>query len=174
MTNTLRYNFCYKCAKPLTVDNEGRPICEQHGILWPLHRNAVCGDCIIVNDKNEILLVQRATEPHLGFWGIPGGFTDYGEHPEDAAKREALEETGWSVESVKLLGVYLEDCPGDKSSEHRVSGTYVMHPIEKTGKSDSEVSDQGWFPLDNLPEKIPEAHLIRINDFIALDTKQQK
>ena len=35
--------------------------------------------------------------PDTWGWEIPGGAIDKGETPEDAARRECLEETGWSV-----------------------------------------------------------------------------
>ena len=54
---------------------------------------------IIIENKAGIVLIERANPP-FG-WAIPGGFVDYGESLEDAARREALEETGLNVE---LLG----------------------------------------------------------------------
>ena len=47
---------------------------------------------IIIELKNSgIVLIERKNPP-FG-WAMPGGFVDYGETLEDAATREALEET---------------------------------------------------------------------------------
>ena len=52
---------------------------------------------IIVNDEGQILLVQRGHHPQIGRWTVPGGRLEPGETPEQAAVREALEETGLHV-----------------------------------------------------------------------------
>ncbi|MBZ0118729.1 MAG: NUDIX domain-containing protein, partial [Sandaracinaceae bacterium] len=51
-----------------------------------------------------IVLIERRNDPEG--WALPGGFIDYGESPEDAARREVHEETGLEVELTELLGVY--------------------------------------------------------------------
>ncbi len=51
-----------------------------------------------------LLLIERRNEP-LG-WALPGGFVDVGETLEQAAVREALEETGLEIELTGLLGCY--------------------------------------------------------------------
>ncbi|MBN2111299.1 MAG: NUDIX hydrolase [Methanosarcinaceae archaeon] len=55
-----------------------------------------------------IVLVQRKNPPFQGKFALPGGFVDIGETVEEAVEREVLEETGLSIEIVKLLGVYSE------------------------------------------------------------------
>ncbi|HKU43519.1 MAG TPA: NUDIX domain-containing protein, partial [Polyangiales bacterium] len=51
-----------------------------------------------------IVLIERKHEP-LG-WALPGGFVDIGETVEEAALREAAEETNLRIELLQLLGVY--------------------------------------------------------------------
>jgi 8-oxo-dGTP diphosphatase len=52
---------------------------------------------IFKNDK--VLLLKRAKDEKIfpGYWELPGGKLEYGENPEDGAKREAKEETGLTV-----------------------------------------------------------------------------
>ncbi|NES66945.1 MAG: NUDIX hydrolase, partial [Okeania sp. SIO2D1] len=51
-----------------------------------------------------IVLIERQNEP-FG-WAIPGGFVDYGESVETAARREAKEETSLEVELIEQFYVY--------------------------------------------------------------------
>ena len=68
-----------------------------------------------------IVLIERRNPPH-GF-ALPGGFVDLGETVEDAARREAREETGLDVELAGLLGVYSD--PGRDPRGHTVSVVFV-------------------------------------------------
>ena len=59
----------------------------------------VCVEAIVINEKNQLLLVKRA--PHLlngSKYGIPGGFMDRDENTEQAVLRELKEETGYEPE----------------------------------------------------------------------------
>ena len=62
----------------------------------------VCG-VVARNGAGELLLMRRADE---GTWGLPGGGVEGGETWELGAKRECLEETGWTVRVTGVLGVY--------------------------------------------------------------------
>ena len=59
---------------------------------------------VIAEIGDRIVLIERKNFP-FG-WAIPGGFVEIGETVEDAAVREALEETSLEVELRALLGVY--------------------------------------------------------------------
>lgn len=69
-----------------------------------------------------IVLIERHYPP-LG-WAFPGGFVDVGERLEDAALREAYEETCLKVQLSVLLGCY-SDPKRDARGHHTVSATYI-------------------------------------------------
>lgn len=68
-----------------------------------------------------IVLIERKNPPHG--WALPGGFVDVGERLENAARREALEETSLEVELQTLLGCYSD--PARDPRGHTVSAVYV-------------------------------------------------
>ena len=71
--------------------------------------------------ERPIVLIERRDPPYG--WALPGGFVDVGERLEQAAMREAREETALDVRLVKLLGCYSD--PGRDARGHTVSVVYV-------------------------------------------------
>jgi 8-oxo-dGTP diphosphatase len=67
-------------------------------------RQRVAAYADIRNDAGQLLLVQ-AVEVIGGRWFLPGGGVEFGEHPDDAVRREVLEETGLTVTSAELRQV---------------------------------------------------------------------
>jgi ADP-ribose pyrophosphatase YjhB (NUDIX family) len=59
---------------------------------------------VITNSNNEILMVMASRGFFSGCWTLPGGFVDYGEHPREAAQREAKEELGITIVIPDPLG----------------------------------------------------------------------
>lgn len=122
---------------------------------------------ILVNDKEEILLQQRAN----GNWGLPGGLMDLGESFEEVAQREVFEETGMSVKSLNLLNVYsgsqyyLKVSNGDEL----YSATAVYYTSDYDGHMQidhHETIDLKYFSFEHLPENINEKDKGFITDYV--------
>jgi acetyl-CoA carboxylase carboxyl transferase subunit beta len=58
---------------------------------------------VIINERDEVLLIRRGHEPAKGKWSLPGGSVQPSETPAQAALREVREETGLEVELVAEL-----------------------------------------------------------------------
>lgn len=63
-------------------------------------------DCVIVDARGRVLLIERGNEPFKGQFALPGGFVEIGETVEAACRREVKEETGLNPRRLALVGVY--------------------------------------------------------------------
>jgi len=94
---------------------------------------------VIVRTRGGVVLIKRKNKPYKGKWAIPGGFVEYGESVELAAKREALEETGLRVRLQKLLGVYSK--PGRDPRGHVVSVCFLAQRVGGRMMAASDAAD---------------------------------
>ena len=114
-------------------------------IIRPLFQ--VFAAAVIFNEDNKILLV-KLTYQRFHPWGLPGGGLDYSEIPEDAVVREVLEETGLEIGIEKLLLV--------KTWRPDKVGLYYLCKINGgVFQPSDEVSEYGYFTLDDLPDVRP-------------------
>ena len=64
---------------------------------------------IIINNKNEILLMLRDNIPEIpvpDMWDIPGGHVELNEDPEQTIKREMMEEMGFDAGEIYFFRKY--------------------------------------------------------------------
>lgn len=87
----------------------------------PVYRNPTPTVDILIELPEGIVLIERDRPPHG--WAIPGGFVDEGETVEQAAIREAKEETSLDVELIAMLGIYSD--PRRDPRKHTVSTVYI-------------------------------------------------
>ncbi|BCH66168.1 DNA mismatch repair protein MutT [Agrobacterium vitis] len=102
----------------------------------------------------KLLLYKRMRPPEAGFWSIVGGKVDVLEPAENAAKREAEEETGLAIGSLEFVSVSEQITIADR--QHWVSFLYKTSDIsgEASLTEPDKLSDFGWFALDDLPQPL--------------------
>ncbi|QEE44042.1 NUDIX domain-containing protein [Rhizobium sp. WL3] len=102
----------------------------------------------------KLLLCKRMKAPEAGHWNIVGGKVDHMEPAEFAARREAEEETGLSIGSIRYFGMTEQLIEADR--QHWVSLLYVSE--DTTGEplltEPDKLSAIGWFDLDDLPQPL--------------------
>lgn len=107
-----------------------------------------------------IVLIERLNPPHG--WAIVGGFVDYGERLEDAAKREAEEETGLKVELIDLLGMYSDPSRDDRL--HTISAVYIAEAVGEP-KADDDAKSVGVFAAWETPPQLCFDHAQILQDY---------
>ncbi|MDY6934398.1 MAG: NUDIX hydrolase [Spirochaetota bacterium] len=136
--------------------------------MAPMYRNPVPTVDIIIEieddhgnllDKKIVLILRK--NPPLG-WALPGGFVDYGESLEEAALREAYEETSLNVEIIRQFHTYSD--PSRDPRQHTITTVYLTkargNPI---GRDDAKKA--GIFSLNDLPLDMAFDHALIIDDY---------
>ena len=115
---------------------------------------------IIIEISGGIILIERKNPPYG--WALPGGFVDYGESLEMAAKREALEETSLHILNLQLVGCYSD--PARDNRMHTISSVFAA---EGTGTplAADDAATLRIFPLEHLPEILCFDHGKIIEDY---------
>jgi 8-oxo-dGTP diphosphatase len=101
---------------------------------------------ILIRKGEEYLLIKRASEPDKGLWSVPGGMVELGERVQDAAMREAEEETGLRVELKENLGV-VDKIVHDKAGRvryHFVIIDYIGEPVSGVMHHHDDALDARW------------------------------
>jgi len=103
---------------------------------------------LVLNQKNQLLLVKRSVEPAKGKWCLPGGFIEIDESIEEAVLRELEEETGIKGEIEGLIDFFSQ-----KGLHYRailIFG-YKVTMLGGEVKAGDDAQDADFFSLDALP-----------------------
>jgi ADP-ribose pyrophosphatase YjhB (NUDIX family) len=125
-------------------------------------------DIIIEAESDGVILIKRKNPPYG--WALPGGFVDYGESLEEAAKREAKEETSLDVELIRQFHTYSD--PDRDPRHHTITTVYIAK-----GKGIAQASDDaleiGIFTPSTLPTEIAFDHHSILKDYFRQIKKSQ-
>ncbi|RFB95677.1 DNA mismatch repair protein MutT [Rhizobium leguminosarum bv. trifolii] len=108
---------------------------------------------VILRDA-KVLLYKRVRPPEAGYWNIVGGKVDHMEPAEQAARREAEEETGLRIGRIERIGMTEQIIDTDR--QHWISLLYLARDADGEPQltEPDKLSDFGWFPLTDLPQPL--------------------
>ncbi len=134
--------------------------CPRCGEKIKEYRNPFPTVDIIIELDGGIVLIERKNEPYG--WALPGGFVDYGEALEDAAAREAREETSLDIFNLRLLGCYSD--PARDPRQHNIS---IVYAAEGRGnpRAGDDAAHLQIFPLTALPSPLCFDHAKILADY---------
>lgn len=117
---------------------------------------------IIIKCGDGVVLIKRRNPPEG--WALPGGFVDYGETLEQAAVREAKEETGLDVRLLRQFHTYSD--PERDARQHTITTVYVAE-AEGIPLGGDDAREARVFGQDDLPEPIVFDHRKILEDFFS-------
>ena len=146
--------------------------------MWLLHTcSDPCGKVIvglptvdvIIEVEEGIVLIKRKNPPYG--WALPGGFVDYGESLEEAALREAKEETTLDVELLSQLGAYSD--PARDPRQHTISVVFIARASGKPRAAD-DAAEVRVFGRSSLPEELAFDHGKILQDYFATPPRSSR
>ncbi len=116
---------------------------------------------LIIETEGGIVLIERKNPP--SGWALPGGFVDYGESLENAAIREAKEETSLDIELVRQFHAYSD--PARDARQHNATLVFIAHAVggELEGRDDARRA--GVFARESLPSPLAFDHGQILEDY---------
>lgn len=120
---------------------------------------------VVIPSEDGVVLIRRGSEPFEGQWALPGGFVEIGETVEQAAVREAAEETGLAVEIARLVGVYSE--PERDPRGHNVSVAFLARVVGGQMRADTDASEVSV--LDHRDVELAFDHRRIVDDALGLE-----
>lgn len=120
------------------------------------HKNPTPTVDIIIEEASRILLIKRKNEPFKDHLALPGGFVNEGEKVEDAAKREAQEETSLVVDLIDILGVYSD--PKRDPRGHNMSTVFIGRGLrnnrdEIKAVANDDAAEIEWINIEEVEDK---------------------
>ncbi|MFH1827556.1 MAG: NUDIX domain-containing protein [bacterium] len=142
--------YCLKCGQVLTKKQSNLykcTFCKYTHYMNPYTTTSI----IIINKKEEIMLVKRKFPPKKGFWDLPGGFVNIKESAEACSRREIKEELGINLKKLVYVGSYPDKYFFQKVNWDTLTLWYVAEmPNEKIKVSD-DISGYKFFSSESIP-----------------------
>jgi 8-oxo-dGTP pyrophosphatase MutT (NUDIX family) len=108
----------------------------------------VGAEAAIFDPAGRILLVQRSDD---GLWCLPCGWVEPNESPEEAAVREAREETGLEVRPWQLVGVFTRRPNCGHGPHTAIAVVYLCDALGGKLRGSHEGMELGYWRIEEVP-----------------------
>lgn len=99
----------------------------------------------IIKQGDKFLMVQEAKPKVKGLWNVPAGYVDAGEEVEQAAVREAKEESGYDVIIDELIDLYHD------TTTEPIKHVYASHIVGGELKAqEGEIMSVEWLSYNEI------------------------
>ena len=120
---------------------------------------------VVTDDAGRILLLNHILRPASG-WGVPGGFLNRGEQPDETAKREIFEETGLRVSNLKMYCV--------KTNNSHVEFWFTGTANGEAQAKSREILEARWFAPSEIPSEMSGKERQLIKQALQVGEKARK
>jgi len=128
--------------------------------LWRTRHRPVPTVDAIIEKEGGIVLIKRKNPPYG--WALPGGFVNYGELLEEAARRELKEETNLEAKELRQFHTYSD--PGRDPRFHTITTVFIGKG-EGEGKPADDAEELKVFKKRELPSKLAFDHKKILEDY---------
>ena len=127
------------------------------GVRFTQTRFTVTAAAIITNSEGRVLLLHHRFRPGSG-WGIPGGFVERGEQPDEALRRELREEVGLEIANLELFKTRAF------GKAKQIEILFRCRAQGETEQLNFEIKRLAWYDPHELPKELPreQAALIKL------------
>ncbi len=139
------HQYCGRCGvQTEIIQGENAKICPECGLINYTRISPAIITAVLKNDK--ILMAHGRNFP-VNRYGLIAGFVEPGETIEECVEREVMEEVGIKIKNIKYFGS--QPWPFPHSLMIGFISEYESGEIKV---DENEITDAGWFNIDNLPE----------------------
>jgi len=120
--------------------------------------------------ESKLLLTLKKSGPYKGLWDLPGGKIEFGESPEEALKRELVEEAALAANSFDLLTIAV-----NRGEYLRDEAPYQFHPMGIIYRVNEVSTVPDLIPEEELRWAAPsEIHIDELTPFAKQIIKEWK
>lgn len=135
-------------------------------MVWTPHGTVAT----IVEKDGKFLLVKELSSSGKEVYNQPAGHIEADEPVLDAAIRETIEETGYTVSINKFIGMYIYKAPSNGVIYHRYCFAATEESYDPNAELDNGIIGACWMTLDEIkaqPEKMRSPLVLKcIEDYL--------